>query len=221
MSLKHACRVLWILALPANLIAMWMVFAYAPVEMQMGAVQKIFYYHVSSAISGYVMVFLAFCFSIAFIWKERRGWDILAHAAAEVGWIFLSIVIITGPVWGRAAWGKWWVWEPRLTTALILWFMYTAYVLLRSMAQDEERQAKMAAVLAIVAFFDVPIVNRAVAWWGSTVHPQRVGLSPEMKVTFVTSMGAVLLLASALFITRVWAGKLEAVKRDGEIEEKA
>ncbi len=206
--------ILWAAAIVMNVFSLAMVFFYAPIERQMGAVQKIFYYHVPSAIAGYVLLFLAFIFSILYLWKEEGRYDDLAHAAAEVGWVFITIVITSGPIWGRSAWGKWWVWEPRLTSALILWLMYSAYFLLRVFGRDEARTAKIAAIVAIVAFFDVPIVHEAVNWWGSIVHPPKVILAPAMAHTFAISMVAVLLLAGALFATRLSVGFLEA-GRDG------
>ena len=216
MSLRTWSRALWALALAANAFALYLVFFYAPVEVQMGAVQKIFYYHVPSATSAYLLLFLAFLFSILFLWKEEPFYDVLAHATAEVGWVFITVVLVTGPIWGRSAWGKWWVWEPRLTSALILWLMYSAYFLLRLFSHQEARTAKIAAVVAIVAFFDVPIVHMAIKWWGSIVHPVKVVLEPPMRLTFLVSMGAVFLLAGALTVSRVAVGLAEEARRARE-----
>ena len=199
----------WAIALPFNLVSLWMVFFYAPVEQTMGAVQKIFYYHVPSAMAGYLLVGLAFVFSILYLMKENPLWDGLAHSAAEVGWVFITIVLVTGPIWGRSAWGKWWVWEPRLTTALILWLMYSAYFLLRLFTRHDTKSARVAAVLAIVAFFDVPIVHQAIKWWGSIVHPPKVQLEPEMKLTFVICILALFTLATAIFLSRLEVGFME------------
>jgi len=207
--LAWAERAAWTAAVPANAGALWMVFGYAPVEQVMGEAQKIFYYHVPSAVTAYCLVFLAFLFSALFLWRERAIWDVLAHASAEVGWVFLTVVLLTGPIWGRSAWGRWWVWEPRLTTALILWLMYTAYVLLRLFTRRDARSARVAAVLAVVAFFNVPLVHKAVEWWGSVVHPEKVSLEPPMRLTFLASLAAVLLLGTAFTLARVRVGLLE------------
>jgi heme exporter protein C len=213
---KRAGTVLWILAGAANALALTLVFLYAPVEIQMGAVQKIFYYHVPSAIVCYVFLFLAFLFSALYLWREEPLYDHLAYAAAEVGWVFITAVLVTGPVWGRSAWGKWWVWEPRLTSFLVLWLTYSAYFLLRLFSRGEGRTAKIAAVLAIVAFFDVPIVHKAISWWGSIVHPKKVVLEPPMRLTFLVSLVAVFLLGAALAFTRTRLGLLEAEKAERE-----
>lgn len=210
MSARRWIVALWVLAIAMNAVSLCMVFAYAPIESRMGAVQKIFYYHVPSAISSYVLLFLAFLFSVLYLWKDAPICDTLAHAAAEVGWIFITLVLVTGPIWGRSAWGKWWVWEPRLTSFLVLWLMYSAYLLLRLFSHGEARTARIAAVVAIVAFFDVPIVHMAINWWGSIVHPRKVELETSMLVTFFVSLPAVLALAAAFFVTRMAIGAAES-----------
>ena len=217
MNLRTWIRVLWGLAVALNAVALSMVFFYAPVEVQMGAVQKIFYYHVPSASSAYVLLFLAFLFSIMYLWKDDPAYDVLAYATAEVGFVFMTIVLVTGPIWGRSAWGKWWVWEPRLTTALILWLMYSAYFLLRLFSRHEVRSARIAAVVAIIAFFDVPIVHKAISWWGSIGHPKKVVLEPAMRQTFFVSMAAVFVLAAALTLTRWAVGKAEERHMSSEV----
>ncbi len=207
---------LWAAAAALNAAGLYMVFFFVPEEVTMGEVQKIFYYHVPSAISSYLLFALAFAFSIIYLWKDEPVWDTLAHACAEVGWVFITVVLVTGPIWGRAAWGKWWVWEPRLTTALVLWLMYTAYFLLRLFSGHDPRTARVAAVMAIVAFFDVPIVHFAIKWWGSIVHPPKVSLEPEMRLTFMVTSAAVLCMAAALTLTRAAIGFAEAEKLAGE-----
>ena len=191
MDLRNWMRALWAVAAALNAVALYMVFFYAPTEFQMGAVQKIFYYHVPSAIAGYVLMFLAF--------------------------VFITIVLVTGPIWGRSAWGKWWVWEPRLTSALILWLMYSAYLLLRLFSRHEVRTARVAAVVAIIAFFDVPIVHMAIKWWGSVVHPVKVVLEPPMRLTWFVSMAAVFVLAAALALTRWVVGREEERRMASEV----
>jgi len=203
--LRRWSILLWSLALAANAASLYMVFFYAPVEVQMGAVQKIFYYHVPSAIVCYVLLFLAFLFSVLYLWREEALYDHLAHSAAEVGWVFITIVLVTGPIWGHSAWGKWWVWEPRLTSFLILWLTYSAYFLLRLFSRGDARAAKIAAVVAIVAFFDVPIV-----------HPRKVVLEPAMRWTFFVGLASVFLLAAALCVTRFAIQRAEASRAEKE-----
>ncbi len=217
MALRRLIVTFWVLAAAANAVTLWLVYAYAPIEVQMGAVQKIFYYHVPSAITCYVLLFLSFLFSILFLWKDEAVYDTLAYAMTEVGWVFITVVLVTGPIWGRSAWGKWWVWEPRLTSFLVLWLMYSAYLLLRLFSRTDGRSPKIAAVVAIIAFFDVPIVHKAIAWWGSIVHPRKVVLAPAMMRTFFVSMTAVFLLAAAFALTRTWIGLEESRRAEREV----
>lgn len=216
LALRRLLPVLWITAVAMNAVTLWMVFYYAPVEVTMGVVQKIFYYHVPSAITCYVLLFLAFLFSALYLWKDDPFYDTLAFAMAEVGWVFITLVMLTGPIWGRSAWGKWWVWEPRLTSFLVLWLMYSAYFLLRLFSKSDARTARVAAVVAIIAFFDVPIIHKAIAWWGSIVHPKKVVLEAAMKHTFFMSLASVLLLATAMVLTRVNLGLAERRQQEKE-----
>lgn len=212
MDLRKSSLAAWGIALALNALALSLVFGYAPVERTMGPVQKIFYYHVPSAITAYTLFALAFVFSILYLWKEELRWDALAHTCAEVGWVFITVVLLSGPVWGRGSWGKWWVWEPRLTTALVMWLMYTAYFLLRLFSGHDVRTGRIAAVLAIVATFNIPVVHFAIKWWGSIVHPGKVALEPPMRLTFLVSMAAVLSLGAALALQRYRIGLAEAEK---------
>lgn len=216
LAFRRLLVILWTLAAVMNGVTLWMVFSYAPVEVTMGAVQKIFYYHVPSAIMCYVLLFLAFLFSALYLWKDNPLYDTLAFAVAEVGWVFITLVMVSGPIWGRSAWGKWWVWEPRLTSFLVLWLMYSAYFLLRLFSRTDARTARIAAVVAIIAFFDVPIIHKAIAWWGSIVHPKKVVLEAAMRNTFFVSLASVFVLATAMALTRVSLGLAERRKQEEE-----
>jgi heme exporter protein C len=151
------------------LAAIYMVFVAVPTDKVQGIVQRIFYFHVPLAI----MTFMAFgtvaVASIGFLWRGTRAWDRLAHAAAEVGMLFCTLVLITGPIWARPIWGTWWTWDARLTTTLILWLIYAAYLMLRSISAGDQG-ARYAAVLGVVGAVDIPIINRSVYWW-RTIHP--------------------------------------------------
>lgn len=203
-KIKRYAIILTALTIILNSVSLYLVFFYAPIEVQMGAVQKIFYYHVPSAISSYLMLFISFVFSIIFLINKREGADLWAYSGAEVGLVFIVMVLISGPIWGRSAWGKWWVWEPRLTTFLILFLMYFSYILIRLFSSDENRSKKVASILSIIAFLDVPLVNRAIALWGSVVHPRKVTLEPSMKITFLISLFSVVILSFTLLFWRVF-----------------
>lgn len=130
----------------------------APDEATMHAVQRIFYFHVPSWSASFSAFFIAFAAGIAFLATRREQFDWLAVSAAEVGVIACTIGLITGPLWGKPAWGIWWTWDPRLTTTFILWLLYISYLLLRQLIEEPGRRATLSAVFGIFAFLDVPLV---------------------------------------------------------------
>jgi len=188
--------------------AMLMIFAYAPVEKDQGIVQKIFYVHVSSAWSSYVAFFVCFVSSILYLLKRDRAWDLLALAGAEVGVIFCTAVLVSGPFWGKPIWGTWWTWDARLTSTLVLWLIFLGYLLLRPFAGEGERGARFSAVLAIVGFLDIPLVHLSVRWW-RTLHPEPVvmnaqgpQLPAEMLQTLLVTLLAFTLLTASFIAVR-------------------
>jgi len=144
----------------------------------MGDVQRIFYYHVPSAMMGLLFPYVNFIASLAYLYWRRRdplkalSADALALAAAEVTVVFVSIGLMTGMLWGRASWGIWWAWDARLTTYLLLWLLYVSYLLLRRFSSTGESQT-LAAVISVFAAVDVPIVFMSIRWW-RTQHPSPV-----------------------------------------------
>jgi heme exporter protein C len=174
------------------LIALYFVFVYAPVEKVMGAVQKIFYFHVSSAWIAFFAFFVTFVCSIFLLITNRYIFDDIASASAEIGLLFCTIVLITGPIWAKPIWGTWWTWDPRLTTTLILWFIYVGYIMLRKFIDEEDKRAKFSAALGIIGFIDVPIVFLSIRWW-RTIHPNVLqkgggGLHPDMLKSLIISV---------------------------------
>ena len=179
--------------------ALYAVFMYSPDERVMGPVQKIFYFHVASAWNGFLAFFVVFVASIAYLRTRKPFWDVMAYASAEIGVVFTTIVMITGPMWAKVAWSVWWNWEPRLTTTLILWFVYGAYLLMRSAAEGgSEREAVLGAVFGIVGFADVPLVYMSARWW-RVAHPiviegGKMNMEPSMAMTLMISVFAFTLL---------------------------
>lgn len=166
------------------LISAYAIFWYAPLEKVMREVQKIFYIHVGVAWNAFLAFFVVFMASILYLKTKKHHYDILAAVSAEVGILFLTLVLITGPIWGRSAWNTWWTWEPKLTASLILWFIFIAYHLIRRAVAEKDRRATLAAVFGIIGFLDVPIIYFAVQWWGG-YHPvvfgsQGGGMHPKM-----------------------------------------
>ena len=194
--------------------ALWMIFLYAPEERVMGAVQRIFYFHVPAAIACFASVFVLLGASIAYLWRREAIWDAIALAAAEIGFVLCTLVLVTGPIWAKPAWGVWWTWEARLTTTLILWLLLAACLMVRSYAENREQGARLASVLGIVAALDVPIIHKAVEWWRGQ-HPQVFGpgrdegLAAGMRETFVVSLGVFFLLYAVLMLLRTRLALLE------------
>jgi len=154
----------------AMLAALWAVFLYAPNERMQGPVQRIFYFHVNAAWSAFIGFAVAAGASALFLWRGRASYDRLAQAAVEVGMLFCTMVLVTGPIWARPIWGTWWTWDPRLTMTMILWTIYAVYLVLRSMGRDDPQIARYAAVLAVVGLLDVPLIMVSVRLWRG-MHP--------------------------------------------------
>ncbi len=190
-------------------VAIMLVFIYAPTEKMQGIVQKIFYFHVSSAITMFFAFFLVCVASIMYLWKTSDWWDSIALSAAEIGVVFCTLVLITGPLWARPIWGTWWSWDPTLTLTLVLWLIYVAYLMLRIETYDPKR-ARFAAILGIIGFVDVPLIRWSVEKW-RTLHPKPVliqeggttGLTSAMLLTFLVCVGAFLLLFFYLLRERI------------------
>lgn len=195
------------------IVGLYFAFIYAPTEKVMGVIQKIFYFHVASAWIAFFAFFVTFICSILLLIKNNHLFDDIASASVEIGVIFCSIVLLTGPLWARPVWGVWWTWDPRLTTTLILWFVYVGYIMLRKFTEEEDKRAKFSAALGIIGFIDVPVVFLSIRWW-RTIHPNVLqkgggGLHPDMKTALFVALGAFTLLYFSLLIKRVKITKLE------------
>ena len=214
MRLAKSREAIGYLSLVFMLAAIYMVFIYAPPDKNLGDIQRIFYFHVSSAWIAFLAFFLVFVASILYLKSRSRRWDILAHSSAEIGVILTTLVLITGPIWARPIWYTWWTWDIRLTTTLVLWLIYVAYLMLRSYSEGS-RGARFAAVFAILGFLDVPIVFMSIRWW-RTQHPgpvigggEEAGLATPMLYTLFVSLAAFTLLFIYLLLLRT---KLETIE---------
>ena len=201
--------------------ALFAVFVYVPTEREMGVVQRVFYFHVSSAIAAFVGYAIVFVASILYLRTRSERWDSLAQAAAELGVVFSVIVLITGPIWAKPVWGVYWRWEPRLTSMLITFTIYVAYLIVRSYTTGSpDRTRRFAAVLGIIAFVNVPMVYYSVNLWSAEqqLHPREVELAPEMVHTRLVAFAAVAALFAYLLKRRYELEKLgrtvEALEAD-------
>jgi heme exporter protein C len=189
--------------------ALYAALLFAPTERIQGHVQRIFYVHVPLAWVSYLAFFVVFVASIAFLLSRARVFDAVARSSAEVGLLFTTLTLITGSLWARPIWGTWWSWDARLTTTLLLWFIYVGYLMLRASVADDRRGARNAAVLGIVGFVDVPIIHQSVVWWRS-LHPESVVGAPggpampaAMLASLAISLAAFTLLYAVLLVLRV------------------
>jgi heme exporter protein C len=192
----------------AVLVALGMVFLYAPREVTMGEVQRIFYFHVASAWVGFFGFFVTFLAGIAYLASGERRWDILGLSSVEVGLTFITMTVTTGSLWARPVWGTFWTWEPRLTISAVQLLIYVAYGMLRASIESPEQKARFAAVYGIVAFVTVPLSWFAIRWW-RTIHPNILGAgggmatTPRMTQTLMVSLAAFTLLYATLLRLRV------------------
>lgn len=200
--------VLGIVSVVSILVALYGALIWAPTEAVMGDIQRIFYFHMPSAWIALGPAFtIAFVCSIVYLVKKDLRYDRIAGASAELGVMFTTITLLTGPLWAKPIWGAYWTWDPRLTTTLVLWFIYVAYLMLRSSTSEGHKRARLSAVFAIVGWIDVPIVFMSIRWW-RTIHPTLVsgeGMSMDgsMQAVLVFSLLSFSLLYVFLLVVRV------------------
>lgn len=197
-------------------VGQWMIMEVAPIEQQMGFVQKIFYWHMPMSWWGMFSFFLVFVGSCVYLWKRSPAWDAFCEAAAEVGVVLITLGIITGSMWARKSWNTWWTWDPRLTTALVMWFVYAAYLIVRRMDFPPERRGVIAAVIGIVGFLDVPLVFFSARLWPQTIHPTVVreagqgGMDPDMLLTMLFCLFSFTFIWLAMLALRMRIGRMQA-----------
>lgn len=158
------------LTLVLMLASIYAIFIYAPLEKVMREAQKIFYVHVGVAWNAALTFLVVFIASILYLKTRDLKWDRVGRASGEIGVLFATLVLVTGPIWAKSAWNTWWNWEPRLTSTLVLWFIYLAYFFIRGAVQEHHRKATLSAVFGIIGFLNIPIVYYSVRMWRLS-HP--------------------------------------------------
>ncbi|HUA34881.1 MAG TPA: cytochrome c biogenesis protein CcsA [Candidatus Binataceae bacterium] len=207
--MSSTSKLLGWLSLASMLIAIVMVFDYVPTEADQGIVQRIFYFHVPCAWVAFAAFGIVAIASVFYLWLGNSLWDDLGYAAAEVGMVFCTLMLVSGMLWAKPIWGVWWTWDSRLTTTFILWLLYGGYMILRAGSDDSPQVARFAAVIGIVAALDVPIVIVSVRLW-RTIHPAVLvtkqgghGLEdPRMIATLLVALGAFTILFAWLLMLR-------------------
>jgi heme exporter protein C len=190
----------WLIALAVVAVAAALARAiwFTPAEAVQGEAQKIFYVHVPAAVVGlYLACPLVAIGGAMYLWLRDERLDRLAESSAEIALVFLSIVLVTGPLWGKPIWGTWWTWDARLTSTLFLWFILLGYTVLRGAIEDRQQRARYASVLGLLAALLVPFIHLSVRLF-RTMHPQPIVLAPE-KPKLSAEMGLTLSLAFVAF----------------------
>ncbi len=224
-GLRNAGTALTVLGLLGMTAVYWLSFFWVSTELRQGIAQRIFYVHVPAAWTAFLAIGICALTSAMYLWLRDERLDRAAVAAAEGGMIFATIMITTGPLWGKIAWGTYWTWEPRLTLTLILWFIFLGYFMVRSATDDPEKGKRFAAVVAIVGALDIPFIHLSVVWFRS-LHPEPVVMKPEgpslpgdMLALLLTSLAVFTVLFAGLFLLRYALGNLssEVDKRTREV----
>ena len=191
-------------------IDMYMIFAVAPTDANLGNVQRALYIHVPIAVVSLLAFISVLVGSVLYLRKRNSRWDNMAVASGEVGFVFVSLALITGILWAKPVWNVWWTWEPRLTLTLVLWFIYAAYLMVRAFTPNRSRAAVFSAIVGIIGSVDAFIVYFAVQWWRSIHPPQVVGplaesgsLSGTMNMVLMFSFIAFLFLTIWLVLERM------------------
>ena len=187
----------------------------SPPDAFQGEYVRIMYAHVPNAWVAYLAFAITFAASVLYLWKRRPAYDHLAHSATELGVLFTGLALLTGSIWGRPVWGTWWTWDARLVTTAMLFLIYTTAVLVRGLSDDPLRGARLAAVIGIVGFLDVPIIHYSVVWFRTlhqpaSIAPGSLKIAPPMLLALMLSLLAFTVLFMYLLRLRTSLARLEA-----------
>lgn len=197
---RPAVNALGVVTLVAMFVLGVLALGVAPADEVQGDAQRLMYLHVPTAWLAYLAFFVTAAASVLWLWPRTRSdtWDLLAGASAEVGVVFTGLTLVLGSLWGRPVWGVWWVWDARLVTTAVLFFLYLGYLALRRVPADPEVRARRGAIAALIAFVDVPIVHFSVEWW-RTLHQEATVFNPELDAQIEGTMAWALAFAVVAF----------------------
>lgn len=216
---KSRARFLGALALITIAFGLYWALVQAPRDALQGDVQRIMYLHLPSILTAYLSFFLVFIGSCLYLWKREKRDDNLAHSAAELGVLFTALTIIEGSIWGKPTWGVWWTWDARLTLTAILLLIYSGYLMLRSLIDDEDRAALSGAILGIIGFLDIPLIHMSVYWWRTLHQPPSIlrpdklpweNVHPAMLTALAINFVGFLLLYFYLLSLRLRLGEVRS-----------
>ena len=214
--------ILFVASFTLILVTIYMVFMWVRTEQNLGVSQRIFYVHVPLGWIGMVSIFVVGIASVIHLITRKNLWDAIAYSAAELGVIFATLILVTGAIWAKPVWGVWWSWDPKLTTTLILWFVYVGYLMVRSFSTPGSQGRRYASVVALLGAIDAPIIYLASIWW-RTAHPNlNIGplaaadsdLDGKMYITFFVS-----LIAFTVFYVYVMLERIQMRKCEDDLDE--
>ncbi len=174
----------------------------SPAEGDMGHLQKIMYVHVPAAWMTFLSFFVVLVFSVRYMWKRRENDDLIAASAAEVGATFNGLTLMLGMIWGRPAWGVWWVWDARLTSTLVLFLIFVGYLALRAFVDDPDQKARWSAAVGAIGALNVPIVYMSVKWWRTLHQPPSSPATLDPAYTMGLRLNAIALLLVMIYFIR-------------------
>ncbi|MCH8109726.1 MAG: cytochrome c biogenesis protein CcsA [Chloroflexi bacterium] len=186
---------MFVLSAALMALTLYLIFFWVPTEQNLGVSQRIFYFHVPLGWLGMVSIVVVAVASFMHLLTRNEKWDSLAHSTAELGLISATLIIVTGSIWAKPVWGVWWTWDAKLTTTLILWFIYVGYLMVKAYAPKGSQGRRYASVVALIGAIDAPIIYMATVWW-RTAHPDlNIGpladsdsLDSKIALTFLISM---------------------------------
>ena len=198
-------------------VTLYLVFLWVPTERTLGVSQRIFYFHVPLGWIGMVSILVVAIASVMHLVTGKEKWDSLAHATAELGVVFATLIIVTGSIWARPVWGVWWTWDAKLTTTLVLWFIYVGYLMVRTYGPLGGQGKRFASVIALIGAIDAPIIYMSTVWWRG-LHPEpnigplaeSGGLDSRMQIAFLVSMVTFTVLYAYLLLERYSLKRVEA-----------
>ena len=190
----------------------------SPAEADMGHLQKIMYVHVPAAWMTFLAFFVVLIFSVRYLWTGQENADLLAAAAAEVGAVFNGLTLLLGMIWGRPAWGVWWVWDARLTSTLVLFLIFVGYLALRAFVDDPVRKGRWSAAVGAIGAINVPIVYMSVHWWRTLHQPPSSPSTLDPAYTLGLRLNAIAFLVLLIYFIRK---RYEIARVEREIEHAA
>ena len=228
---SRSTRVLGALTLVGLALTAWLALVVSPPDVNQKDAVRLLYLHVPTAwLAMYVSFGVTTLASVLYLWRRTRSrfWDLAAGASAEVGVLFIGLTLAVGSIWGRATWGVWWTWDARLTTTAVLFVLYLGYLAVRRVPAEPEVRSKRAAIVAIAAFVDVPLVHQSVEWWRTLHQPaslldEKRLLDPQihgtMAATLLVGVAAFTLLYAWLLIHRFRLARLEELAEDRRLQD--